>query len=322
MEPLEHRQFDAETLVVEHPPRWGHPSKRAIYELHCHAGGPHAGTIEYARWPEPPLPDTSTTPLRVTFRPGVFDYASVGDAVVWHMNFADPHLFVAYDSALMAQDELQVAEHPALGSVREALRADHILPMTVGMDGRATPVTVSGVQRRCSIDTAPNADAGRPRGLYGNAFSIAPLGQVLAATTPLVPPSISNILAIAAPGGGVGAYTVEEIRHVAATAYAGFSAAHDAGGRIGPGLRTEIHTGFWGCGAFGGNRTLMTLLQFLAAELAGVDLVFWTVTELDLPIAKDACALYRQLRAGASQTDAFIESVAGLELEWGMPDGN
>jgi hypothetical protein len=40
---------------------------------------------------------------------------------VWHVNFADPQLFVAYGSQLLAQDELQAAEHPLLGSIREAL---------------------------------------------------------------------------------------------------------------------------------------------------------------------------------------------------------
>lgn len=34
-----------------------------------------------------------------------------------------------------------------------------------------------------------------------------------------------------------------------------------------------IHTGWWGCGAFGGNRRLMAILQFAAAQLAGVDAV-------------------------------------------------
>ncbi len=34
-----------------------------------------------------------------------------------------------------------------------------------------------------------------------------------------------------------------------------------------------IHTGFWGCGAFGGNRVLMTTLQILAAEMAGLERV-------------------------------------------------
>jgi Poly (ADP-ribose) glycohydrolase (PARG) len=36
-----------------------------------------------------------------------------------------------------------------------------------------------------------------------------------------------------------------------------------------------VHTGYWGCGAFGGNRVLMALLQVLAAGSAGLDqLVF------------------------------------------------
>ncbi len=33
----------------------------------------------------------------------------------WHVNFADRHLFVAYGSPLMAQDEIQCMEHPVLG---------------------------------------------------------------------------------------------------------------------------------------------------------------------------------------------------------------
>ncbi len=41
----------------------------------------------------------------------------------WWVNFADPHLFVAYGSSLFAQDEIQVAEHPSLGHLREALYA-------------------------------------------------------------------------------------------------------------------------------------------------------------------------------------------------------
>ena len=59
-------------------------------------------------------------------RPGYFDYTPAldrADAVEWHVNFADPHLFVAYGSRLFAQDEMQVAEHPALGSLKEALDA-------------------------------------------------------------------------------------------------------------------------------------------------------------------------------------------------------
>jgi hypothetical protein len=37
------------------------------------------------------------------------------------VNFADEHLFVAYASRLFAQDEIQVAEHPSLGHLKEKL---------------------------------------------------------------------------------------------------------------------------------------------------------------------------------------------------------
>ncbi len=56
----------------------------------------------------------------------MYDYAraaGVEGAVEWHVNFADPRLFTAYGLGLFAQDEMQVAEHPALGALREALHA-------------------------------------------------------------------------------------------------------------------------------------------------------------------------------------------------------
>ena len=49
---------------------------------------------------------------------------------------------------------------------------------------------------------------------------------------------------------------------------------------------TVIHTGWWGCGAFGGNQELMALLQLLAAEWAGVDeVVFHTGTDGEAALA-------------------------------------
>lgn len=62
----------------------------------------------------------------IEVRKGVYDYApttGVAGAVEWHVNFADPRLFTAYGSGLFAQDEMQVAEHPALAALREVLSA-------------------------------------------------------------------------------------------------------------------------------------------------------------------------------------------------------
>jgi hypothetical protein len=160
----------------------------------------------------------------VQIHPGVFNYAASQESsrVEWHMNFADPDLFVAYGSPLLAQDELQVAEHPILGALRQALDEMGTSAETVDAQYRPTPITITGVQRRCAIDTLPNPKAGRPRGLYGNAFARASVSEVTAATKVILPPTISHILAIAAPAGGDGEYSYDEIVYIATAAYTGF----------------------------------------------------------------------------------------------------
>ena len=157
--------FDAGELIQGYPPQWRHPNKQAVYELVCNCGIPFTGLVTYARWREIQLPDVISARVRFEVLSGFFDYVSrtpsgTGD---WHLNFADPNLFTAYGSSLLAQDELQVAEHPVLGSLREALAAIGKPPRTVDEHGRPTPVTITGVQRRCVIDTMPDARAHRPQ---------------------------------------------------------------------------------------------------------------------------------------------------------------
>jgi Poly (ADP-ribose) glycohydrolase (PARG), Macro domain fold len=325
MEPLERYQFDSAELMRQHPPRWHHRNKAAVFEAAGSSGYPFEGIIKYARWPEMQLPDSILSRSRFDIRMGVFDYISEkpDGFLDWYMNFADPYLFVAYESALLAQDELQVVEHPILGSLRDALRTMGIQPMTVDEQGRPRPVTISGVQRRCAIDTLPNLAAGRPAGLYGNAFSDAELEDVLSACTPLTPPTISNILALAAPPGGYGIYSYDEIMYIARAAFSGYKAAQFESQEVGGNrVRTDIHSGFWGCGAFGGNRTLMTILQALAGDLAGVDLKFYAFDETGVGVAEEALDLYSKLLETNTTTEGFIEAVFEQRFLWGVSDGN
>ena len=68
----------------------------------------------------------------MTFRPKIdhakhfYQYKPSTDAkeVEWYINFADSSLFFAYGTALFAQDEMQVAEHPSLASLRELMQAN------------------------------------------------------------------------------------------------------------------------------------------------------------------------------------------------------
>jgi hypothetical protein len=317
---LVRRTYDAASLFTDFPLQLKHPYKRLVVETAVPPGTTLAGSIEVTRWAAAALPERlDLAPTVTEAMPGHFDYA--GDhRGVWHLNFADPHLFFAYGSALLAQDELQAAEHPALGCIREALIAEHI-PALTEEDLSPTPVLVAGVERRCEILTAPSPQ--RPGGLYGNRFSAAPVEVVRHAIRVISPPTISNLIAIAAPGGGMGEYSRRDIEQVMVTAYTGFSAAVAESRRLYPSAPVEIRTGFWGCGAFGGNRHAMTLLQLLAARLAGVDRVkFYVFDDSGLAAFRTGAAQLEEVLAPGGPLAAVLERICGRTYRWGVSDGN
>ena len=328
-EPLDRGEFDAGRLMRQHPPVLRNPNKLVVFRIAC-PDGTAGGHLSYGRWPEMSLPatvDPARAAVRVEVRDGFYDYELLASepTLEWHVNFADPRLFYAYGSSLFAQDEMQVAEHPALGSLREALVAERRSTLTVE-GGRPTPVLVLGAERRVRIATDRSSVDGRPNGLYGNAFANAGPDAVRRATTAIEPPPISNIIAIAAPAGGYGRYRKAQIELVLATAYSGFRAALLESSRA---TRSDagvvVHTGFWGCGAFGGNRVMMTLLQLLAAEMAGAESLVMHVGEAAGRVAVDQAESL--LRSGLSEpalvgTVALVDRIEALGLEWGQSDGN
>lgn len=323
--------FEAELvaaeLVREHPPRFQHPNKEVAYRAACPPGAIHAGTLRYTRHAaaQPPVAVATGRRTAIERRPGFFSYEPpAASEVHWHLNFANADLFCMYGARVLAQDELQIVEHPALASLREALLASKEHLRTV-VDGVPTPITVMGVERRCRFSAEQ---------LYGRRFATASPEQVVQAITPLVPPSVSNILAIEAPAGGSGRYTRRQIDFVLRTAYAGFRAARleSARHREGPQPLTVVHTGYWGCGAYGGNRVLMALLQLLAAHLAGLDRLVFHVGDDAAPFERATAILssllprgrLRQL-VGLSAPEIALATVldrlAAMGFEWGRSDG-
>jgi hypothetical protein len=330
-QPIGRHRFVAQELVEQHPPRWRDRNKTIVYEIACPPGSTHPGQLEYSRWAAMPLPgsvDPGSAAARAVSRPGFFDYVPEADrpeAVEWHVNFADPRLFVAYASGLFAQDEMQVSEHPSLGSLKEALDAGGIGAVTEESGG-PTPVLVTGVARRCRVATDPDASEGRPYGLYGNAFARGSEEAIRRATTRIDPPTTTHLIAMAAPSYGRGAYRADEIERILVTAYTAFRAAVLESDRsLGPGRPVVVHTGFWGCGAFGGNRILMTALQTAAAGLAGVDrTVFHTGDPSGDGVLGEAKRLLGSGGAGgpALPVGELIRRVHVAGLEWGTSDGN
>ncbi len=167
-EPLFRVSFDAAGLLRDHPPKLRHANKIALFGLACPPGSDVRGTIEVTRW-RADIDDELGLRQRAesTVEPNFYNYpASPAGTLAWHVNFADPHLFVAYGSGLFAQDEMQVAEHPLLGSVREALLAANLAALTRDEHG-GSPILVRGVERRIEVQTNADCEAGRPFGLYG-----------------------------------------------------------------------------------------------------------------------------------------------------------
>ncbi|RUP39016.1 hypothetical protein BC936DRAFT_138375 [Jimgerdemannia flammicorona] len=176
-------------------------------------------------------------------------------------------------------------------------------------------------------------------------------------------PYFSNILAMEAPHSGHGEYDISSLMHVLEIAFTAFLAARCESfvelGRIedkptkldgwqekdelpvavgevpkeagevvaevaGKLPSTIIHTGNWGCGAYGGNLTVMYLMQMAAAELAGIDkIVFHFVNEKQ--VFSQAHKLYEDLRVegGPEMTvHQFCEKVGKKRFKWGYSDGN
>ncbi len=122
----------------------------------------------------------------------------------------------------------------------------------------------------------------------------------------------------------IASYSRNEIVFVLSSAFTGFRAAvHESRRNVSGNVTVAIHTGYWGCGAYGGNRELMPLLQMVAASCAEVDvLVFHTGGDND-GYAKGVRTLEEILPADARiSTDDLLASVDSLGYAWGVSDGN
>ena len=342
-QPIESDWRPARELMRQHSPRPKDDNKRVLFGISCPPDARHGGAVRYGRWAEMLLPDLARPAgaARFAVRDGFYDYAPAAEpatfsepgppAAEWHVHFADPELFALYGTAVFVQDEWQVVEHPALAALKEARDAFGI-PMRTVERGRPTPILIAGAERRIRFATDPNAAEGRPEGLYGDNFSHAPEVAIRRATTVIDPPTTTNFVAISAPRGGRGRYRAAEIDLALATAFTGFRAAVVVSRRglpeVPPGAGVVVHTGFWGCGVFGGNRVMMTVVQALAAQMAGVDLLVFHVGDAAGrgPVARARTILRDVLAADAADASIvapeLIRRIESLGLEWGSGDGS
>lgn len=265
--------WEIRDLARKFPPVWQHENKQIVAEIAAD-DRQTPGRITVSRWKVEELPQTVVNTCNVIPQKGFFTYAPPSDdssaaATHWYMNFADPLVFGHGEGPLLAQDELQIAEHPILCSLGKAMESgthgvDNLQRLT-RENGEATPVLVQGAPRRCRLNTELP--------IYGDHFAQAPKELVEQAVECIDPPTRSNILAISAIAPAYGMYSMNQIAELLATAYAGFRACVLQDGSNGD---VVIHTGHWGCGAYGGNKGLISAIQILAAGMAGVNtLQYW-----------------------------------------------
>ena len=325
--PICRQIFDTQATIESHPPKLRHANKKLVYQIACPPNSVHHGRLVFSRWPtrsvatiDPSFSyDTTIDSIGGYFG---YDRSTIDNQVEWYLNFAHADLFCAYGFAVFAQDEIQVAEHPALASLREALLSAKIEPFTVER-GAPTPILIRGVERRCAIATDPNPALGRLQGLYGNNFARASADAIAGATKPIDPPTITNIIAIEAPSGGYGSYQYDEIEYILTTAVTGFTAAKIESQLACADPTVVIHSGFWGCGAYGGNRILMALLQLLAARLARIDrLVFHTGEPAGAASFAKAEQLLERLISSYLEIADLLTSIEAMKFHWGVSDGN
>lgn len=111
---------------------------------------------------------------------------------------------------------------------------------------------------------------------------------------------------------------MEQIQDIIVTAATGFLGAR-AESASSTALR--IHTGHWGTGAFGGHRVLMAAAQIIAARIAGVDLVYYSLDEDGARSFDQGRAIAEAISAGAS-LDTVVSALDAHRFVWGASDGN
>jgi len=321
------------------PNRLNHPFKKLVYEIACPKDSVHSGKIAFTRYKAIPLSTpfpSSSSNTEFVMQQDVFNYVPNKDpnTVEWYVNFADTNLFVAYGGSLFAQDEMQGAEHPSLGHLKEALvsmcKSDPNFNPLTRENNRPLPCLIRGVERRCCVSTDKNEKEGRPFGLYGNNFTRFGENAVRLATQRIDPPTITNIIAMACLGNGNGAYDMSQIVDTFTNAFTSFTAARiesnfavngETYGNNKP--KVVIHTGNWGTGAFGGNRELMAIIQMAAAQLAKVDkLVYHTFNNEGTKGYQKGYKIYKDELQNQLNIKEFLQKLESYKFEWGVSDGN
>ncbi|KAJ3411612.1 hypothetical protein HDV05_001981 [Chytridiales sp. JEL 0842] len=203
---------------------------------------------------------------------------------------------------------------------RNKLRFLELLPMPVDPAGNPAPFLIMNIPKVCEI-MPKGIYQGQKYDVYGDQFKNAEPDLIRQIATPLQPGlRKSNLICMNAPHQWAnhlrpkqGAYKLHEIRHVFRTAYTSFYGAMK---RSPNNASVVIHTGDWGCGKFGGSRTVMCFLQIAAARAVGVERIYYH-SNRDREKLDQALALLQKVwPSGKIEVEALLKALEAEKKEW------
>jgi len=173
--------------------------------------------------------------------------------------------------------------------------------------------------------------------IYGNKFATKKFEEMEKYYEKLDVPMNTNIIAMASRRGMMKKYNEEDVNILFNTAYSAFSGALEEAkhsfsqnkikdnenneSRL---LEVVIHSGNWGCGAFGGNVEMHSLLQIIAAHEAKIDYFrYHSVGEVDSLQVQQACKTIDDIFGNRPQLTwkEFMTKLLKCEYRWRMPNG-
>ncbi len=245
-------------------------NKRFAYHYLLEGAHPDALHFEFTKYALDDTEPVNAAPLFAANPPtvreieGTFLYdPSTQESKHWVANFADSNLFGYAFTGLLAQDEIQILEHPSLYHLKLHLTNQGMSQL------RGNQIAlVEGVQRLGNLDTQTPLPSGRS--LYGNNFAGATQEQIVSRLTRFENPHSSNLFCMAAPHIPSDLhnqpYQRRHLERLFYHSYTAFSAIKEKS----QSAQSIIHTGNWGCGAFGNDAKTVALIQLAAARAAGI----------------------------------------------------
>ena len=308
-------------LMKKYPPVFENSVKKEYFEKAAFCHRKQKGIVKISRWSfdterKSPL-DFEKHDLDIQNVSDFFSYEEgKEDEKIWWLNFADENLFGYYGSDLFAQDEIQTFEHPLLGSVMEYLDAEKIpeMPSKTKEKTRSTPYLIENIPYWIKVNVNPTLKNGEKGNIYGWKFSQSSREDISCGISIIERDWKNNIIAMAAPCGGKGNYSQSELIRLMETVLVAFGAAVKTA-NLERYTKTIIHTGNWGCGAFGNNKELIYLSQIIAASLVGVDTLIFHGADSDiLEEAKNKFHIFQE-----KNLILFLEN---QNYRWENSDGN